>query len=173
MKKHPELSDHYGTFRRNGNVFDIRFERLLHHPVKKVWDAITTPEYLAIWCSPVEIDLRIGGTVKIRLLMATLEGIIIQLKEPTLLEYRITEQHTIRWELFEEGKNNCRLVFTETAVSPADLSGATPGWHYYIDIMEWALDGKEVPAWSDAAWEDMSKQAVKKYTTMIENLDEA
>src|SRR3954452_25514789 len=42
----------------------VRVERTYPHPIEKVWRAVTTPEHLGQWFpSPVEVDLRPGGTM--------------------------------------------------------------------------------------------------------------
>ncbi len=43
----------------------VRVERRYPHPIDKVWRAVTTPEHLGQWFpSPVEIDLRPGGSMR-------------------------------------------------------------------------------------------------------------
>jgi len=43
----------------------VRVERRYPHPIDKVWRAVTTPEHLGQWFpSPVELDLRPGGTMR-------------------------------------------------------------------------------------------------------------
>ena len=45
----------------------MRVARRYPHPVEKVWRAVTTSEHLGAWFpSPVDIDLRPGGTVRFR-----------------------------------------------------------------------------------------------------------
>ena len=42
----------HGTVERDGARGMIRFERVLAHPVERVWEAITTPDGLAGWWLP-------------------------------------------------------------------------------------------------------------------------
>lgn len=43
----------------------VRVERHFPHPIDKVWCAVTMPDHLGQWFpSPVEIDLRPGGTMR-------------------------------------------------------------------------------------------------------------
>jgi uncharacterized protein YndB with AHSA1/START domain len=45
----------------------VRIERRYPHPIEKVWRAVTMPEHLGQWFpSPVEIELRPGGTMRFR-----------------------------------------------------------------------------------------------------------
>lgn len=166
---HPfELSQHYGSFIKKDDLFDIRFERVFQHPVKKVWEAITEPSKLALWFGgPAEMDLQIGGKVRITLLMTTVEGHITALKTERLLEYTWGDENSVRWELYEEGKEACRLVFTETAVPKDYLPQAAPGWHGYLDRLTFVVDNKKVPGFPLEAWEEISKEATKKYQAML------
>jgi hypothetical protein len=69
-----KLSDHYGSFSQSGDSFAVRFERILNHPVKEVWDAITRPEQLAIWLGPTKIDAKKGGEVKVTVRQGVMGG---------------------------------------------------------------------------------------------------
>ena len=57
----------HGTVQRDGNGGTIRFERVLAHPVDRVWEAVTTPEGLADWWLPfpasITVDLAVGGEI--------------------------------------------------------------------------------------------------------------
>jgi uncharacterized protein YndB with AHSA1/START domain len=172
------LSQHYGSFNKTGEVYDIIFERLLEHPVKKVWEAITRPEQLAQWLGATEVNLSIGGDITIQLLMAKVVGKIIALEPERLLEYTWgSESHPellsiVRWELFEEGNGRCRLVFRERLVDRTYLVDVGPGWHWYIDALCTLLDGNQPPAWSAEAWEETAAQATERYKAILQETDE-
>jgi len=84
-KRKFNLSDHYGSVHKTGDVYSVRFDRLLNHPVKKVWEALTIPRKIAQWLSPnhktteTEIDLRLGGKVRMQFMMAISDGEITTL----------------------------------------------------------------------------------------------
>jgi uncharacterized protein YndB with AHSA1/START domain len=43
----------------------VRFQRRFAHPVARVWQAITSPDELAMWFpSRVELEPRVGGTIR-------------------------------------------------------------------------------------------------------------
>lgn len=140
MNEKFRLSDHYGSIHRTGHFYRISFDRLLNHPIKKVWDAITLPEQLALWLSSnhkepsTEIDLKLGGKVRMQFMMAMSEGKITQLKSETLLEITWSGDNISRWELFEVGKKKCRLVFTET-LPVSILPKAAAAYHGYLDFL--------------------------------------
>ncbi|HMG06955.1 MAG TPA: SRPBCC family protein [Mucilaginibacter sp.] len=173
LKESFELSDHFGTFHKTGDTYDIRFERLLIHPASKVWDAITKPEQLAKWFGSAEIDLKIGGKIKVQMMMATVEGEITQLKTGCLLEYTFGGNNTLRWELIEETKDRCRLIFTEHQAPLSDLQYTAPGWHGYLDLLNLALDGtiEKRPTFSAEEWQDISGAKTAKYIHIIERLN--
>jgi uncharacterized protein YndB with AHSA1/START domain len=155
MPKKVKLSDHYGSFNKTGDIYEIRFERKLSHPVKQVWQAITDPAKLALWLGSAEVDLKVEGEIRIRFQDMDVVGQILQFKNENLLEYTWTSQSfageisIVRFELFPEGKSGCRLVFTERLVSAPYLTGAGSGWHYILDMLSMVLDHLQIPEWSD------------------------
>lgn len=171
------LSEHYGTFNKTGEIYDIIFERLLNHPIKKVWEAITRPEQLALWLGATKVDLKLGGDITIRLKMTEVTGKIIQLEAERLLEYTWgSARHPellsiVCWELFAEGENRCRLVFRERLVDRAYLVDVGPGWHWYIDALGTVLDGKQVPDWSAEAWGAPAAKATERYKAILQEAD--
>lgn len=163
------LSDHYGSFRKRGELYDIVFERLLPYPVEKVWQAVTEPEKLALWFGgPAEVDLKVGGKIRLGLLMTTVEGVITRLEKEKLLEYTWGEDNTVRWELYKFNENCCSLVFTETLVPGSYLPDAAPGWHGYLDFLEMVLAGDKVPVFPLEAWPEIAGEATSKYKSIIE-----
>lgn len=167
------LSDHFGSYRRTGEVFDIVFERLLPHPVESVWAALTQPDKLALWLGEATLDLTPGGTVTIAFQGMPIVGQILHLQDNELLEYTWTspsfpgEISVVRWELTPLADTRCRLQFTEKLVSAQYLAGAGPGWHYVLDMLELALDGKPIPVWNDNTWQQVSAQAKEKYQEIL------
>ena len=63
MTQYADPSDRsrYGTVHKRADGYQLRFERQLHHPVEKVWAALTDPAQLAQWLAPGEIELTLGG----------------------------------------------------------------------------------------------------------------
>lgn len=162
------LSSHYGTAQAVDGTYDIVFERLLPHPVSKVWEALTAPEKLALWLGgPAEVDLRVGGKVRLGLLMTTVEGVITKLEREKLLEYTWGPDNTVRWELRDAGDGQCKLVFTETGAAAEDLPGAVPGWHGYLDFLEMMLNGRQVLPFPLEGWQEIAREVTEKYRTVL------
>jgi uncharacterized protein YndB with AHSA1/START domain len=159
-----KLSDHYGSFSQSGDSFAVRFERILDHPVKEVWDAITRPEQLAIWLGPTKIDAKKGGEVKVTVRQGVMGGNYI---EGSLLEYTWWKDSVVRFELFKEGEERCRLIFTHNLLSANYIQGAATGWHYHMDILAITLDGRKIPHFPIEDWEKISRLAAAHYTIIL------
>lgn len=174
MGKKVKLSDHYGAFNKTGEVYEIRFERLLDHPVKQVWEAITQPQKLAKWLGETKLDLQIDGEVHIQFQDMKIVGQILQFKNESLLEYTWTSQSfpgelsIVRFELFAEGESKTKLVFSERLVPTPYLKGAGTGWHYILDTLEMVLDNREIPAYTDDMRIEISAQVGPVYKKLSE-----
>lgn len=174
MPKKVKLSDHYGTFNKTGDIYEIRFERMLSHPVKQVWEAITEPEKLAQWLGSAEVDLKIDGEIKIQFQDMDIVGQILQYKKENLLEYTWTSQSfpgeisIVKFELFPEGESSCRLVFSERLVPSPYLTGAGSGWHYILDTLSMVLDQIPLPEWSDELRKEIFEELAPRYKKKVE-----
>jgi uncharacterized protein YndB with AHSA1/START domain len=167
-----QLSDHYGSFSRSGDAYCVRFERILEHPVKNVWEAITRPEQMSLWLAPTEIDLKVGGEVKVNTKGGQMGGKIIRLEKNALLEYSWNNGSIVRWELFTEGEGRCRLLFTHSLLNVSQLKGAATGWHYHMDALTMTLDGQKMPDWPIEVWEEISGDASLRYTSMLREIEQ-
>lgn len=174
MSKKVKLSDHYGSFNKTGDVYEIRFERMLEHPVRQVWEAITEPEKLAMWLGEAKVNLQTEGDIHIQFQEMAIVGQILQLKNESLLEYTWTSQSfpgeisIVKFELFAEGNSKTRLVFTERLVSAPYLAGAGSGWHYILDTLQMVLENISIPAWSDDMRVEIFEQLSPKYKKIKE-----
>ena len=167
-----QLSDHYGSFSKSGDVYSVRFERILDHPIQKVWEAITRPEQLAEWLGETNIELKEGGEVKVTTKGGVMGGKITQCEEGSLLEYTWWKGSIVRYELLMEGEGRCRLIFTHSLLSASQTMGAATGWHYHMDALTIVLDGKKIPQWPIEAWEKISGVAAAHYKTLLDSTEE-
>ncbi len=148
-----------GTVETHDGSHVLRFERYLPHSIEQVWAAITEPEQLVSWLA--EIDLSLGGHVRLRWLNADEQGnravmnaTITQLEPPRLLEYAGDIHGTLRFELREEA-SGCILTFSSTLpASNAGLPLQLAGWHTHLDFLAEALNGQAVdwPHWPIDRW---------------------
>ena len=146
-----------GTLERHGDRQLIRFERLLDHPVERVWRALTEPDEIAAWLALAELDLTEGGRVVLTWQntdtegnTAVARGTVSALDPPRLLEFDTDIHGRLRWELEPAGEST-RLTFTADARLPDDYElEVLAGWHIHLDHLEDVLDGGTIdwPNWS-------------------------
>src|ERR1700754_784283 len=55
-----------GEVTTTADTLQVVFRRYYRQPVEKVWAALTTPERLADWFADAEVDLRVGGTIRLK-----------------------------------------------------------------------------------------------------------
>lgn len=154
MTAAPRAGSRHGSVDRDGNAGTIRFERLLAHPVDRVWEAITTPAGLAGWWLPfaaaIDIDLRVGGEISFsspELGPEPLTCEILEVDPPArLVHSHFDRAVTLTWELVAEG-DACRLRLTQHTpdIAAALEQGHVVGLHHSLDRLEPALDGSPQP----------------------------
>ncbi|HTJ13420.1 MAG TPA: SRPBCC family protein [Dinghuibacter sp.] len=147
-----------GSILRQGDAYTLRFERHLPHPVKRVWTALTEPEYLAKWMAPATVDLQPGGVFILDFAHdpKVMEGKITRVREYALLEYTwggdVGPRSLVTWELLPQGPEACLLVLTHSKLTE-DVQGFGAGWHTHIDLMAEVLDGtRDEFTWDDDWW---------------------
>jgi uncharacterized protein YndB with AHSA1/START domain len=131
----------------------VRLERRLDHPIDRVWSALVDRDELAKWFPEVKLEPRVGGRFEIQFGncegsdcdgSSVVRGEIEHFDPPYLLHCG-----TMRWELEPEG-NACVLRFSDiVSVDPSRGDNATArsvlgGWHWYLDALEEALEGRLV-----------------------------
>lgn len=140
-----------GTVTEVDEGYELRFERHFEQPIEKVWQAITEPEHLAEWIGTSEVDLRPGGRIKIEEPGgAGIDGEVIEVDAPRLLSYKWDSPQwgdggPIRFELAEDEGGGTLLVFTHIhppAAFDAHRSQTLAGWHYLLDLLGVALQGR-------------------------------
>jgi uncharacterized protein YndB with AHSA1/START domain len=132
----------------------LRFERLLSHPVEKVWRALTDPSELTSWF-PSDVEMELAPGARIRFVFRDgegppLDGEITELDPPRVFAYTWGDA-LLRWELAPEG-GATRLVFTHTFEDRAGAASFAAGWHGCLDALELMLDGRPVDLpqrWAD------------------------
>jgi uncharacterized protein YndB with AHSA1/START domain len=146
-----------GTLERHGDKQLLRFERRLHHPVERVWRALTEPDELAAWLALAELELTEGGRVVLTWQntdpegnTAVARGSVSALDPPRVLELDTDIHGRLRWELEPDGDGTV-LTFTADAQLPQDWElEVLAGWHIHLDHLEHVLDGGTIdwPNWS-------------------------
>jgi uncharacterized protein YndB with AHSA1/START domain len=135
------------TLTTDGGRNVLRMERRLHHPVEKVWRALTEPSELGHWFpTNVEVDLVVGG--KVRFVehsdeYPSLDGEITDLDPPRLIAYTWDTDH-LRWELEPDG-DGCRLTLIHTFDDRYGAASFATGWTECLVALDLRLDGKPIP----------------------------
>ncbi len=125
----------------------IRFERILAHPIERVWRSITEPEQMQMWLAfRARVDLRVGGRFDLWLGASDSEapvssGTITLLDEPRRLDVDFADGSTLSWQLHAE-EDATRLVFIDTRPEAERARNSVlAGWHIRVDHLPRALDG--------------------------------
>lgn len=135
-----------GTFSTVDGRNQLRFERLLKHPIEKVWRAITQTTHLTEWF-PARIDgeMIVGG--KLRFVFEqnkapTMEGEVKECDPPRLLAYTWGKD-LLRFELSPDPMG-CLLIFTHSFDErPAFAPSFAAGWEICLANLEAvSLDGQ-------------------------------
>jgi uncharacterized protein YndB with AHSA1/START domain len=150
-----------GTLERRGGTHLIRFERRLHHPIERVWRALTEPDEIAAWLALAELELTEGGRVVLTWQntdpegnTAVARGTVSALDPPRVLEFDTDIHGRLRWELEPDGDGTA-LTFTAEAQLPEDWElEVLAGWHIHLDHLEHVLGGGTID-WSNWSQEHM------------------
>jgi uncharacterized protein YndB with AHSA1/START domain len=138
-----------GDLAKAGDRWQLRFERVLQHPVGRVWKALTEPEELRRWFpDTVAVDeWKVGAKMTFKDANAQIQpfdGEVLAYDPPWLLEFRWGTD-VIRFEVAPRGEGSVlTLVDTIDELGKAARDGA--GWHVCLNALERALDGAPGPA---------------------------
>lgn len=141
----------------------VRFERLLPGPLERVWAYLTESDKRSQWLASGRMEQRVGSTFELHFHHVDLSQTPVP-PPPRYQAYAegITSKHRVivcepmqrlawswgeadapsevTFELSPAGEQ-VRLVVTHTRLKPADLIGASGGWHTHLAILADRLDG--------------------------------
>ena len=156
----------YGTLKYlDDGRWRLRFTRTLHHPVDKVWRAITEPEHLAQWF-PTTIEGERAAGARLHFTFPggqapPFEGEMIAYEPPSLMELRWGPD-VIRLELRATAEGTeLTLLDALEARGKAARDGA--GWHTCLESLEAALDGKDFSGEAKDRWRDVHTHYVESF----------
>ncbi len=163
-----------GTYERQGDHVDVRFERHYPRPPEKVWRALTDPERLADWMGASRVEPYVGGIFETMLDgIRPMKGRVLVWDPPRTLELQWSNGHapdsTVRYELTSEG-DGTRVILIHRHMPYATSALMLPGWHTYLDRLAQALAG-EVPPDLDTRWRQMQAVYVEHYRLQGLQLD--
>lgn len=133
-----------GKVTKHPDGYQVKLERVLQHPINKVWDALTKIEILKIWFTDIEMDFKVGGKMTIWFRDAARtasSGEIIEINPPKRFVFT-WEGELAEWELFELDKKSCKLILTYSKV-PGEYAASVPGgFHVILNQLETVLNGR-------------------------------
>jgi uncharacterized protein YndB with AHSA1/START domain len=142
-----------GELIRDGADHVLRFERVLPHPVDRVWRAITEPAGLAAWFPhTVELELRVGGkavfindpSFDIDPELLASSGEVVELDPKRRFAFTWGND-LLRFELSPTAEG-CRLVFTHRLPHRAAANRTVSGWSVCLDGLAASLSGVPNPS---------------------------
>ena len=132
--------------RKEGDTWTLVLVRELHHPVLKVWQALTDPAQLREW-APFDADRNLGTTGPVTLSTVgaptphVSETSVKRAEAPRLLEYS-WGGNDIRWEL-EPLADGTRLTLWHN-IDRKFVSMGAAGWHICFDVLDRFLAGHPI-----------------------------
>jgi uncharacterized protein YndB with AHSA1/START domain len=148
----------YGTLEQaDDGRWRLRFSRTLHHPIDKVWRAITEPEHLEAWF-PTTIDGERTAGAQLRFSFPggqapPFEGEMIAFDPPRLMELRWGPD-VLRLEL-REIPDGTELTLLDTLEQHGKAARDGAGWHTCLDALERALAEAPEPREAMSAWKEV------------------
>lgn len=158
--------DDFGTFERNGDDVDLRYERYFPNTIETVWAALTDPERLGDWMGPARVEPRLGGCYELFIDRARpMTGRILTWEPPRLLEFSWDfgdePPSVVRCELASDGEGT-RLVFVHKSIGFAWIGLVLPGWHVHLERLASLLRGEAQPL-STERWREMQSVYLDRY----------
>ncbi|MGE7765011.1 SRPBCC family protein [Peribacillus sp. NPDC096540] len=147
-----------------------RFERLLNHPVEKVWAAITENDKLEKWMSNLEIEeLGKEGTIKFNMNDGSGSSFDIKIRDfqkHSVLEFEWGDGW-VRFELSPQ-TDGCLLVLKESIPTlSAHTSKDLAGWHVCLEMLSTLLAGHYID-FPKGEWEKLHE----KYIIVVNQIEE-
>jgi uncharacterized protein YndB with AHSA1/START domain len=129
------------------DAMQVVFQRHYKKPIEKVWAALTTPERLADWLALLDVEMKVGGVIRLDWHgHSQMEGRVVALDPPHTFAWTwpLSGRDTVvRFDLETEG-DGCNLTLTHSGLNPAPGmgSGVRAGWHSHLEGIPDALEGR-------------------------------
>ncbi len=137
------MKNQLGKISKENDGFKVVFERILHHPIEKVWSAITNPEELQYWFTDIDWDLQPGSKIVFQYRdkdKSRSFGEIISVEAPNKLVWTWETELAV-WELSAINAQSTRLVFTYSRVEENLALNVASGFHDLLNLLEERLAG--------------------------------
>jgi len=129
-----------------GDTVHADFCLTLDDHIEQVWTALTDPAWLPKWLAPGEIELRLGGAVRLDFgeSGSPIDSTLTAFEAGRLLEYSWSlpgePARPVRWALEPIGPAT-RLSLRVSAPANADPGRAAAGWAAHLEMLQIALIG--------------------------------
>ncbi|HSF55142.1 MAG TPA: SRPBCC family protein [Algoriphagus sp.] len=134
-----------GKISKENDGFKVVFERILNHPIEKVWDAITNPEQLKYWFTDIEFEPTPGSKIifKFRDKDHTESfGEVVSLDPPNRFVWTWEGELAV-WELVSRDEFSTKLTFSYSKISRDYAVNVSTGFHDLLDLLVLRLEGSE------------------------------
>lgn len=138
-----------GNLIEHGDEWELILTRLLHHPRKDVWDALTRSDELAKW-GPFKPDRDLTEVGSVRLTHMNnpqedvRQGYVLDVEPPSLLEFQWGND-ILRWELQEAGEGT-ELILRHRFANREMAPSYAAGWHLCLKGLTGTLAGEAMPS---------------------------
>jgi uncharacterized protein YndB with AHSA1/START domain len=129
-----------GTLLTIGGRPALRFERVLTHPVERVWRAVSVPAELERWFPAATDWTPAAGEV---IEAGGMTGEVTEVEPPHRLAWTFAGDD-YAFDLTEHG-DGCRLVFTHVFDDRTAAAQTAAGWESYVSRLEPHLAGGHLP----------------------------
>ena len=135
-------------------ALQVVFHRHYKQPIEKVWAALTTRERLADWLALMDVEMRVGGVIRLDWHgHNAMEGRVVALDPPHAFAWTWPlggRDTVVRFELEADGpdgQGGCNLTLTHSGLNPAPGmgSGVRAGWHSHLEGLPDAMAGRATP----------------------------
>jgi uncharacterized protein YndB with AHSA1/START domain len=156
----------HGTIeQREDGRWQLRFTRILRHPLEQVWQAITEPEHLAHWFpTTIEGERAAGAPLRFSFTggqAPPLEGEMIAYEPPSLMELRWGTD-ILRLEL-RPAAEGTKLTLLDTLDERGKAARDGAGWHVCLDWLADHLRGEPTDRGSTQGWKAVHPHYVESF----------
>ena len=134
-----------GIISKDQGLYKVAFERIIYHPIAKVWDAITNPDQLKYWFTDIELELSVGSQMVIKFRdenNSLTYGKVLEVKAPNKFVWS-WEEELAEWDLEEISPDTTNLKFTYSKLTTEFAVPAPAGFHILLDRLAARLQGNE------------------------------
>lgn len=144
----------FGKVEGTGDIRRVEIRREIKAPLSKVWQAITTPEQIAMWFTPCEFELVEGADIKLmfdeepkyRQKKHTSYGKIKLVMPESVFGYTWVDDTGASWHQFDlmEGDSGTTIItIMATGMVPDDGFSVGVGWHQMSERLAHYMEAGE------------------------------